>query len=135
MAVGDPVIVDTSALVALHISTDEFHDKAQAEYNRLTESGESLWITSYALVETLALMDRRLGFEAVQEFEEWRAFHVQVLWVDRRVHSESLRLYISNRGRGMNFVDCSVAVAARDMDAPIFTFDSDFTNRGLTVVP
>jgi predicted nucleic acid-binding protein len=35
----------------------------------------------------------------------------------------------------MNFVDCSVAVAGREMDAPIFTFDGGFANYGLTVVP
>jgi predicted nucleic acid-binding protein len=58
-----------------------------------------------------------------------------VLWFDERSHTEAWRLYTSNRGEGMNFVDCSVAVAAREMGSPIFTFDSDFANYGLTVVP
>ena len=135
MAVGGPVVVDTSALYSLHSDVDTFHDRAWAIYRRLTESSESLWVTSYTLVETVALLHRRLGFGRVLDFEEWREEHVQVLWVDVHAHAEAWRLYISQQGRGMNFVDCSVAVAARDMDAPIFTFDSDFTNRGLTVVP
>ena len=135
MVVGDPVVVDTSALYALHSSTDEFHERAWVEYQRLSQRGQPLWIPSYALVETIALMSRRLGFEAVQLFDYWRAAHTQVLWFDERSHTEAWSLYTLNRGQGMNFVDCSVVVAAREMDAPIFTFDGGFANYGLTVVP
>lgn len=115
MVVGDPVVVDTSALYALNSSTDEFHERAWAEYQRLSQRGQSLWVPSYALVETIALVGRRLGFEAVQLFDYWRADHMQVLWFDERSHTEARRLYTSNRGEGMNFVDCSVAVAAREI--------------------
>ena len=134
MSVGDHVLVDTSALYSLHCDSDAFYHSAWAVYRWLTERGDSLWVTSYTLVETVALVHRRLGFGRVLELEEWREGRIRVLWVDDRAHAETWRLYVSQQGQGMNFVDCSVAIAARKMGATIFTFDSDFANQGLPVV-
>ena len=72
------VLVDTSALFALHRAADEFHGRAWAEYERLLDHGLSFWTTSYVLVETVALMDRRLGFASVLDFEGWREAHIEV---------------------------------------------------------
>ena len=135
MAVGDPVVADTSALYALHCPDDVFHERAWIEYRRLMESLDSLWVTSYTLVETVALLHRRLGFRSTQDFERWRERSVRVLWVGESTHVETWRLYASQQGQGMNFVDCSTAIAAREMGAVIFTFDSDFGRRGWPVTP
>ena len=47
------------------------------------------WTTSYVLVETVALMDRRLGFASVLDFEGWRSeAHIEVLWIDASSHEQ-----------------------------------------------
>ena len=131
----DRLLVDTSALYALRTRTDRFHDRANAAYERLTDEDQEMWTTSYALVETVALLHRRLGFDAVAEFSEWREVGLRVLWVDSRLHYAAWAQFVAARGRGLGFVDWTIAVASREMDAPVFTFDTGFDREGLPVAP
>ena len=65
MADSERVLIDTSALYALRSADDRFHDRANAAFQDLIQSEMQFWATSYTLVETVALMHRRLGFQAV----------------------------------------------------------------------
>ena len=67
------MLINTSALYA-HLSQIPtcFHLRASDAYQRLKDTNPELWLTSYTLVETVALLHRRLGFEVVSEFSEWR---------------------------------------------------------------
>ena len=65
MATPERVLVDTSALYALRSEADLFHHRARAAFEYLMDEGEELWTTSYALVEIVALLHRRLGFGVV----------------------------------------------------------------------
>ena len=38
---------------------------------------------------------------------------------------------MEERGRGLSLVDWTIAVASREMGAPVFTFDGGFANEGL----
>lgn len=137
MALADRVLIDTSAFYALRSSTDRFHNMANGTYERLIDREQELWTTSYTLVETVALMHRRLGFEVVLDFSKWRRrANLQVLWIDRRMHEEAWDRFIAEAGKGLSFVDWTTAVASREMeDAPVFTFDAGFANVGRPVVP
>lgn len=137
MALPDRVLVDTSAFYALRSATDRYHRRANGAYERLIDREQELWTTSYTLVETVALLHRRLGFEVVREFSEWRRqANLQVLWIDRRMHDEAWDRFMAEKGRGLSFVDWTTAVASREMeDAPVFTFDAGFGNVGRPVVP
>ena len=135
MATPERVLIDTSALYAIRSATDLFHDRASAAFERLKDTNPELWATSYTLVETVALLHRRLGFEVVSEFSEWREANLQVLWIDSRTHSAAWDRYMAERGRGLSFVDWTIAVASREMGAPVFTFDGGFASQGLHVLP
>lgn len=137
MALADRVLIDTSAFFALRSSTDLFHARANGTYEQLIDREQELWTTSYTVVETVALLHRRLGFEVVLEFSEWRRqANLQVIWIDRRMHEEAWERYVGDGGRGLSFVDWTTAVASREMqDAPVFTFDAGFANVGRPVVP
>ena len=133
--IPDRVLVDTSALYAIHSDADLFHGRAAAALERLGDTDRELWATSYVLVETAALLHRRLGFKAISEFSEWCATNLKVLWIDSRIHAEAWDRFVAGGGRGLSFVDWTTAVASRAMDAPVFTFDSGFANEALPVVP
>ncbi len=60
---------------------------------------------------------------------------MRVYWVDADVHQTAWRRFAESRGTGLNLVDWTVAVVAETMNAPVFTFDSDFSSRGIAVVP
>ena len=102
----------------------------------MKDTNQELWATSYTLVETVALLHRRLGFEVVSEFSEWqRRSNIQVRWIDSRMHADAWDRFMAARGRGLSFVDWTIAVASREMGAPVFTFDGGFANEALPVVP
>ena len=136
MALPRQILVDTSAFYALRSATDLFHNRARVAYERLLDREQELWTTSYTLVETVALMHRRLGFEVVSAFSEWsRRSNLQVHWIDKRMHDEAWDRFMAEQGRGLSFVDWTTAVASRKIGAPVFTFDQGFVNQGLPVVP
>ena len=136
MVLPERVLIDTSAFYALRSATDLFHTRASAAYERLLDREQELWTTSYTLVETVALLHRRLGFEVVSEFSEWYKANLQVLWVDGRLHAEAWQRFVTDRGRTLSFVDWITVVASYDMGfPPVFTFDGGFANEGLAVVP
>ena len=136
MALPERVLVDTSAFYALRSATDLFHDRARVAYQHLLDREQELWTTSYTLVETAALLHRRLGFEVVSEFSEWgRRSGLQMLWIDGRVHGEAWDRFMAHQGRGLSFVDWTTVVASHEIGAPVFTFDGGFANQGLPVVP
>ena len=136
MAGTASVLVDTSALYAIISPVDLFHGTASAVYRRFADMNTEFWTTSYALVETVALLHRRMGFEVVTEFSDWRLeSNVRILWVDDRMHDAAWQQFMAAQGRGLSFVDWTIVVASRQMDAPVFTFDGDFASEGLLVVP
>ena len=133
--VHERVLVDTSALYAIHSDSDLFHRRAATTLEQLVDTEQELWATSYTLVETIALLDRRLGFEVVSVFARWCESNLNVLWIDSRMHSEALDRFMALEGRGLSFVDWTIAVASREMGATVFTFDRDFANEALPIVP
>ena len=136
MALPERVLVDTSAFYALLSAGDLFHTRARDAYEQLLDRESEFWTTSYALVETVALLHRRLGFELVSAFGVWqREARLQVLWVDSRIHAEAWDGFAADLGRGLSFVDCTMAVASREMSAPVFTFDAGFATQGIPIEP
>ena len=63
------VFVDTSAVIALLVATDEFHQAANSAFTGLAARETPLLTTSYVLVETYALLGRRLGMTRCVDFE------------------------------------------------------------------
>ena len=136
MALPERVLIDTSAFYALRSVTDRFHDQARDAYERLIDREQELWTTSYALVETVALMHRRLGMEAIIAFEDWQGrSRLQVRWIGSRMHGVAWDRFMADEGRGLSLVDWTLATASREMSAPIFTFDAGFAEEGLPVIP
>ncbi len=78
MALAERVLVDTSAFYALYSASDLFHDRAKVAYERLVDREQELWTTSYTLVETVALLHKRLGFDVVSKFSEWRRSNLEI---------------------------------------------------------
>ncbi len=135
MAQHNRVLIDTSAFYALLSSSDLFHEDAKDAYQLLVNREHSLWTTSYTLVETLALVQRRLGSDVVVEFADWQKSSVETYWISQRIHDEALARFVQSGASGLSFVDCATAVASRELDAHVFTFDRGFAQAGLPVVP
>ena len=129
------VLVDTSAIYALISTSDEFHSRASDIYTNLLDSGDELYTTSYILVETSALVHRRLGFEPLRTFIQSIAGVFKIVWVDRLTHEEAWGRMVARDGTQLSFVDWSTVVVAEKTRSMVFAFDADFLREGLSVLP
>jgi uncharacterized protein len=133
--VADGVVIDTSAFYALASPEDRFHNAAHEAYWMLVATERALSSTSYVLVETQALIVRRLGFEAARMLMTWSAGIVEIVWVGRELHQEAWEHLEERRGIGLSLVDWTVLLTAQRESAAVFTFDGDFRHEGIPVIP
>ena len=131
---NDPVMIDTAAAYALVSENDSFHVAAQAIFQRLRTGGSQVFITNYALVEFQALAFRRLPFEPVRNFVEAARNNFNIQWIDTDTHWAGWELMIARWPR-LSLVDATTVLVARQLGCAVFTFDEDFRQEGLTVIP
>ncbi len=125
------VFVDTSAILALLVATDEAHPAAKMAFARLAAREAALLTTSYVLVETYALLGRRLGMEAVRGFREQFAPLLEVIWVDQDLHNRALDTLLQRGSRQLSLVDVtSFLVIGEQQIEEVFAFDRHFENEG-----
>ena len=130
------VFVDTSALYAWLVSTEDGHGEVAAVFRQLVAGGRRLATSNYVLVETSALLQRRFGLEAARDLERGLRPLLQVAWVTEAVHAHAVdRLFKTDR-RGLSLVDCSSFVLM-DMDGvdEALALDDGFAREGYRVLP
>jgi predicted nucleic acid-binding protein len=124
------VYVDTSALLALLIANDVRHKEAVRTFRALQARRAPLVTTSYVLVETYALLDRRVGRDATRRFREGFEPLLDVTWVQRDQHEAGLDLLLES-ARSASLVDAVSFVVARKLGiAEVFAYDRNFTDAG-----
>ncbi|MDI3280730.1 MAG: PIN domain-containing protein [Bacillota bacterium] len=125
------VYLDTSALLAVLDAADEYHLLAKEVWTALLTSGATLVASNYVLVETYALLQRRLGMEAVQVFHADIVPLLKVEWVSEAVHLCGAHALVTANRRSLSLVDCvSFEVMRRLGIKEVFTFDQDFAEQG-----
>ena len=128
------VFVDTSAWYAVLASRDPNHATARAIFRRLASARDHLVTHNYVVVETLALVGRRLGMEAVRTFSLDLQGVSDVEWVMPAVHDRALAGYLDS-SRELSFVDhVSFAVMRTRGIRTAFAFDRDFEAHGFALL-
>ena len=126
-------LVDTSALIIIMNRNDDDHLLAQQVWNRLIYEEASLICTSYVLLETLALIQNRLGMTAVKDFQESIVPLLHIEWVDESLHEAGMAALLTANRRQLSLVDCLSFVTARRLGInTVFAFDQHFTEQGFT---
>ena len=126
--------MDTSAIYALADRADARHQEAVAHLGRLLQSGEKLLTHNYVLVESLALLQHRLGTAAAVKLAE-SAADFEVIWVDRKLHAEASRRLALAGKRRVSFVDyvSFIVMKSRGIEKAL-AFDADFSSEGFSLV-
>ena len=129
------VFADTSGLLALLNSKDENHARAERAFVTLRARQAPLVSTSFVLVETYALVGRRLGLDAVRSFRTDFAPLLEVVWVDEALNEAGLDLWLERGKRLLSLVDAVSFVTMRQRDvAEVFAFDPHFEQEGFALV-
>ena len=132
------VFVDTSALYAVLDADDEHHAEAAEGWESLLEhieSGRRSGITHYGVViETTALVQRRLGMAAVRHLHDALLGVLSVVTVDEALHTHALTAILAANRRNVSLVDWTSfeLMRARSTTCAL-AFDADFTERGFTL--
>ena len=123
------IFVDTSAIYALADCRDMKHLEATRMFDTLLQARHRLFTHSYVLAESMALLDRRLGREAMFAFaSEAREFEIE--WVGRSLHGRAIDA-LRDAGRTVSLVDqVSFLVMQAHGIAEAFAFDRHFASAG-----
>ena len=130
------VFADTSAFYALLVRTDESHQAVRAAFTSLLGDRRPLWTTSFVIVETMALLQHRIGLAAARDFDEEVLPVVQVRWVDEDLYRLGTdRLWREDR-RHVSLVD-SVSFEFMRLQGigTALAVDSHFADAGFDVLP
>ena len=129
------ILIDTSALFALLNAEEPNHARAAATYRVIGER-ERLVTHNYVIVETSALVHRRLGPLAARDLLERLVPAMETLWVDRALHATAVTAFVAARRRGLSLVDRVSFQLMRERGIETaFAFDRDFAEEGFSVVP
>lgn len=130
------VFVDTSAFYAVLDASDAGHEAARRVWSELLDADETLMTTNYTLVETVSLLQHRIGMDAVEIFVADIEPVVQITWVDAMAHRVALHGLLVAGRRRVSLVDSvSFHVMREHAIRTVFCFDSHFAEQGFTVVP
>jgi uncharacterized protein len=129
------VFIDTSAIYALADRSDPNHDRAVEILDAIAERGDALLTHSYILVESVALIQRRLGSAVAIEFLENALAVFEIVWIESSLHMLALEHLGSSPRRHVSFVDrVSFVVLKEKGVGSAFAFDDDFRREGFATL-
>jgi len=130
------LFVDTSAFYALLDADDEHHRKAAGAWQELIGSEQDAVTSNYILVETFALIQRRLGFEAVRGFQDEIVPVLNVEFITPGLHRFGIAALLAASRRDLSLVDCVSFEVMRELGIKTaFAFDPHYREYGFAVIP
>jgi len=130
------IFVDTSAFYALLDGDDAGHSRALKVWEGKPPGEGDLATTNYVVLETMALLQSRLGMPAVRVFRDAILPLARIEWIDEVVHAQAVAAFIAADRRGLSLVDLSSFETMRRLGIrSAFTFDRHFRQYGFQTVP
>lgn len=127
------VFADTSGLYALLVRDDYMHVQAKKCFEYFSENSVLLLSSSFVLVETIALLQRRIGLNAVYDFNSRILPLLEILWVNGDWYTRGFQRLQSENSRDISLVDCInfEIMEARSLNTA-FAYDKHFEENGFT---
>jgi predicted nucleic acid-binding protein len=125
------LFVDTSALYAVLDRDDADHPRANEVWREVVSRKERLVTSNYVLVETCALLQTRMGVDAVRLFEEDVVPILSIEWINEAVHRSGSTALLTASRRKLSLVDCVSFEVMRALGIKsAFTLDRHFKEQG-----
>ncbi len=130
------IFIDTSAFYALLDRDDANHSPAKRVWPDLLNAGNILVTSNYILIESFALLQNRLGFDAVRGLQEDILPLVNAEFVTPEAHRSGVAALLSASRRGLSLVDCvSFEIMRTSGIKSAFAFNPHFREQGFTLIP
>lgn len=130
------IFVDTSAFYAVLDQDDDKHRKAANTWADIIEQNSGLVTSNYVLLETMALLQSRIGMEAVRGFQNDVVPVVRIEFVTFELHAIGVAALLAAAKRKLSLVDCVSFEIVRNLGIEaVFAFDAHFRAYGFRVLP
>ena len=128
------VFADTAGLFALLVRNDYMHIRAKENFAYFAENRVQLLTSSFVLVETNALLQRRIGLPPVHDLHSRILPLMEVIWVDNQWYGRAMQRFQAQGQRDLSLVDClSFEIMETRNITVAFTFDRHFEENGFTI--
>jgi len=133
------IFIDTSAFIALMVSTETWHQKVVAKYQKYTKQNAIFYTNDLVLNELYTRLIYDFGKQAckraikkIKELQEQGS--LRVFQLDAALFNQAESIMLRFAEHKLSFTDASIysLVKLYDLDE-IFTLDSDFKKVGLVV--
>ena len=130
------LFVDTSALIAFLDTDQPRHADVIDAWNRAVGEERLLATSNYVLLEAFALVQRRLGQEAMRALADILVPMLRPLWIDEELHAAAVAALLAANRRRLSLVDCtSFELMRRHGLTHALALDDDFTRQGFRLIP
>ncbi|MEK7704502.1 MAG: PIN domain-containing protein [Myxococcota bacterium] len=128
--------VDTSGFYALLVATEQRHREVTTAFRTLVEKGSDLCTSSYVLVETIALLQHRIGLAPVRDLHRAFVPLLDVRWVDEVLHSRAIARLTREDRRQLSLVDCvSLELLRSEQIDTVLSLDPHLGEEGAALLP
>jgi predicted nucleic acid-binding protein len=128
------VFVDTSGFYAFLDPGDPFHPEARDAFLRAEKEGWQLVTTNYVVHETWAVIQARLGWEAVDAWRDRMLALCSIVWVDQGLHAAGEARCRQARERHLSLTDCvSIELMRRERFDQAIAQDEHFDREGFSL--
>jgi len=126
------VFVDTTGFYAFLDGTDPFHAEARDCFLRSQRESWGLVTTNYVLHESWAIIQARLGWEAVDAWRDHVVRRCTIIWVDDALHALGEARCRQARQRHLSLTDCvSIEVMRQHAIREAIARDLHFAREGI----
>ena len=130
------IFVDTSALVAFLDADQPRHAEVIDTWDRAVADEKALFTSNCVLVESFALVQRRLGLEALRALADVLVPMLRPLWIDEELHAAAVASRFAAGRRKLPLVDCtSFELMRRRGPTDALALDDDFARQGFRLLP
>ena len=130
------LFVDTSALLAFLDADQPRHTDVIDAWEQAIVEERRLFTSNYVLVESFALVQRRLGLDALRALADVLVPMLRPLWIDEELHAAAVAALFAASRRKLSLVDCtSFELMRRHGLIEAFALDHDFARQGFRLVP
>ena len=128
------IFADTSGLFALLVHNDYMHIRARENFAYFAVQSVQLVTSSFVLVETLALLQRRIGLAPIHDFNAKILPLLEVIWVNDKWYTRAMQRLFAQNSRDVSLVDCLSFEIMDSLEIKYaFAFDSHFEKNGFTI--
>lgn len=130
------IFVDTSAIIALTIVQDDFHQKS-VEW-KILHQDETFTTSNLVVMETVSWIRHKYGKSLAERTSKYliSGEGLQIERVTMDDEQEAWKLFYCLDGRGFSMIDTTSFTLMRRLKVnEAFTFDEDFKKLNFTVYP